>query len=951
MTRPIAPLSIRLLGPLEVAVSGRPIVVDTRKAMAVVALVAAEGRPFARDELAAMFWPDADDEAARGALRRTLSALRGAVGDGGLLIDRARVALDPDRVTVDLTEVERLETSVRLPDLERAAALARGPFLAGFALRDSPAFDDWQAARAIRVDRTVADLLDRLAEARLEVGDTLGAVEAASRRVESDPLDEPGQRRLIDLLARSGDRTGAIRQYRSLVAVFDRELGVAPLRETTELYESIRDDRRPLAEAPGGPADPAGPGRTEPETPLAVRRQVPIVGRDLELAVVVEAWRRAGTNGRVVIIEGEAGIGKTRLGEALAESVRVARGVVLTARGYPGEAGIAYGPIVELIRSGLARADGIGRLHALDATARLELSRLIDLPATLRAPGRPGPETASARVRLLDAIADSLVALSAGPAPGLVWIDDLHLADEPTRESVVYLAHRLTGRPLVLALTWRREDLSAAGLASAIDLERIPDVLVVSLDRLDRPAIAAIVRTARRESADEAFIDIVADESEGLPLYLIEALAASDPSDVPVGGGVDALLRERIGSVGQMAAQILSSASVIGRSFDLATVRHASGRADEETVDALEELIRRGLVREVADGPVGTPRYDFSHGRLRDAAYGATSLARRRLLHARTADALRLDLAGTGRDDLARYALIAIHEREAGRPGPAAEAFCDAADRAEAVFANREAVDHLQAAIALGRPDAGELHARIGELLGRLGEYPAAIAELETAAALADPAALPGLEVSLGRIHRRRGDLTTAASHLDAALAAPTLDPPNRVRALVERSMVALRAGDLATAAAMAEAARTAAEADGDRHGVGVAERLVGMVAHARGDHAVARVALERSLSLALDDPDPTAAIAAETALALAMAADGAVDEAIQTATAAIERCRRIGDRHLEAAVENHLADLLHEAGRTEVSMDHLKRAVALFAEVGERAPEPEPGIWALAAW
>jgi DNA-binding SARP family transcriptional activator/tetratricopeptide (TPR) repeat protein len=948
MTRPAPTLSVRLLGPLEVSVSGRPIVVDTRKAMAIVALVAADGRPFARDELAAMFWPDADDEAARGALRRTLSALRGAVGDTGLLIDRTRVALDPDGAAIDLAEVERLERSEQLADLERAAALARGPFLAGFALRDSPAFDDWQAARAVRVERTVADLLDRLAEARLAAGDTVGAVEAAGRRVESDPLDEPGQRRLIELLARSGDRTGAIRQYRSLVAVFDRELGVAPLRETTELYESIRDDRRPTAEAP---VEASGAGRHEAGQPPTVPRGGPMVGRDRELKVLVEAWHGVGLDGRLAVIEGEAGIGKTRLAEALAESVRGAGGVVLAARGYPGEAGIAYGPIVELIRAGLARSDGIERLHVLDATARLELSRLIDLPVPLRVPGRPGPETVSARVRLLDAIADSLAALGAGKVPGLVWIDDLHLADEPTREAVVYLARRLTGRRIVLVVAWRREDLSDAGLASAVDLERIPGVVVVSLGRLDRPAVAKIVRTARREPADEAFIDAVTEESEGLPLYLVQALAASDPSDVTIRGGVEGLLRDRIGSVGQIAAQVLSGASVIGRSFDLATVGHTSGRSDEETIEALEELIRRGLVREVPDGSAGTPRYDFSHGRLRDAAYEATSLGRRRLLHARTADALRLDLAGTGREDLARWALIALHEREAGRPGPAAEAFLDAADRAQAAFANREAIDHLRSAIALGRPDAGELHGRIGALLGRLGEYPAAIAELETAAALADPAALPGVEISLGRIHRRRGDLTTAASHLEAALAAPTLEPPTRVRALVERSMVALRAGDLATAAAAAEAARTGAQADGDRHGVGVAERLVGMVAHARGDHAAARAALERSLALASDDPDPMAAIAAETALALAMAADGAVDEAIRTATAAIERCRLIGDRHLEAAVENHLADLLHAAGRAEASMDHLKRAVALFAEVGERTSEPEPGIWALAAW
>lgn len=951
MGRTVPSLAIRLLGPLEVTVSGRPIVVDTRKAMAIVALVAAEGRSFAREELAAMFWPDADDDAARAALRRTLSALRGAVGDRGLLIDRARVSLAPERMTIDLTEVERLARSSRLADLERAAALAKGPFLAGFTVRDSPSFDDWQAARSVRVERTVADLLDRLAEARLAAGDTVGALEAARRRVDADPLDEPGQRRLIELLARSGDRTGAIRQYRSLVAVFDRELGVAPLRETTELYESIRDDRGAFDAMPDERHGPTRAIERELEAPAVGHRQVPIVGRDRELATLVDRWRRAATDGGVVLIEGEAGIGKTRLGEALVATVRSAGGAVLGARGHPGEAGIAYGPIVELIRVGLARPDGANRLQKLDTTARLELSRLTDLPAPIRVSGRPGPETASARVRLLDAIADSIAALSAGPVPGVVWIDDFHLADEPTRESVVYLAHRLTGRPLVLALAWRREDLSAAGLASAVDLERIPGAGRITLDRLDRPAIAAIVRIARGAPVDEAFIDVVADESEGLPLYVVEALAAFDPSDVRVGGGVEALLRERIGSVGQTAAQVLSSASVIGRSFDLATVRHTSGRSDEETVEALEELIRRGLVRELPDEHAGMPRYDFSHGRLRDAAYDGTSLARRRLLHARTADVLRLDLATTGRDDLASYALIAIHEREAGRLGPAAEAFCDAADRAEAAFANREAIEHLQAAIALGRPDAGALHARIGELLGRLGEYPAAIAELETAAALADQAGLPAVEISLGRIHRRRGDLATAASHLDAALAAPALDPANRVRALVERSRVALRAGDLATAAAMAEAARTAAAADGDLTGVGVAERLVGMVAHARGDHAVARAALERSLALAANDNDPTAAIAAETALALALAADGAVDAAIATAMAAVDRCRRIGDHHLEAAVENHLADLLYEAGRTEASMEHLKRAVALFAEVGERGPEPEPGIWALAAW
>ena len=941
MTRREPMLSIRLLGPLEVRVAGRPIVVDTRKALAIVALVAGEGRPFARDELAAMFWPEADDEAARGALRRTLSALRTAVGESGLVIGRTQLALDPATSSVDLAELERLAASSRLADLEAAAALARGPFLAGFALRDSPAFDDWQAARAGRVDRIVGDVLERLAVARFGGGDAGGAVEAARRRVDLDPLDEPGQRRLIELLARSGDRTGAIRQYRSLVALFDRELGVGPLRETTDVYESIREDRVG-----------ARPGTTGPSLPER-KPGLPFVGRDSELAAVLDAAGDAHPDGRIVAIEGEAGIGKTRLGEAVAGAVRKRGGVVLAGRGYPGEAGIAYGPIADLLRTGLAATDAPERLAALDPTALGEIGRLVDLPVSLRASARvvqAGGE--SARVRLLDAIADALTALVAGPVPGVVWIDDLHHADGSTRQAATFIARRLRGRPVLLLLAWRREDLSSDGLATADDLRRVPGAVVVTLDRLDRAAIAALVRVSRPTgSTDETLIDAVAADSEGLPLHVIEALVGDGPVIGDLPRGVLELLRDRIASVGETAAQVLAAAAVIGRSFDLGTLRHASGRSEEETVDAIEELLRRGIVREVPGAVGPSVRYDFAHGRMRDVAYGITSLARRRLLHRRTAEALRLDPSTVGRDDLTRFALIAGHEREAGRPAEAAEAFLEAASRAESVFANREAIDHLEASLTLGIPEAAAAHARIGELRSRLGEYPAAITALEIAAALAGLSDLPAIEIALGRVHRRRGDLVAAASHLGSALASTDLSDALRARALVERSVVALRAGDLDVAGAAAAEVREMQVRVGDPHLAGVAERLVGLVAHALGDLAGAREALERSVVLAANDPDPTASIAALTALALALSADGSVDSGVATATEAIEACRRIGDRHLEAAVENHLADVLHDAGRLDDSMAHLKRAVALFAVVGEGELERDPGIWALAAW
>jgi tetratricopeptide (TPR) repeat protein len=551
----------------------------------------------------------------------------------------------------------------------------------------------------------------------------------------------------------------------------------------------------------------------------------------------------------------------------------------------------------------------------------------------------------------LDAIARALSALAAGPRPGLVWIDDIHLADDSTREALVYLARRLEGRPLLLLLALRREDLTGNGLATADDLVRLPSAASIPLRRLDRDEVAAIVRAARPDDVDDALIDAFVADSEGLPLHVVAALDSGDPPGGAMPRGVQALLHARIGSVGEMPAQILSAASVIGRSFDLATVRAASGRSEEETVDAIEELMRRGIVREdpAAVGP--SVRYDFVHGRMRDVAYEATSLARRRLLHRRVADALRLVQSSAGRDDLARYALIAGHERHAGRPAEAAKAYLEAADRAESVFANREAIDHLESAIAFGHPDGADIHARIGELRSRLGEYPAAIAALETAAAIAPPAGLPAIEIAIGRAHRRRGDLVASASHLESALALPDVTDALRARALVERSVVALRAGELDVAGTAALETRAVAARVGDPHLAGVAERLVGLVAQSQGDLPRAADALRRSVALAADDPDPTASIAAMTALALALAAGGSVEEAVGTAAGAIEACRRIGDRHLEAAIENHIADMLHGAGRPEESMVHLKRAVTLFAEIGEGTSERDPGIWALAAW
>jgi len=933
---PTTRLDIRLLGPPEILVDGRPLAVDTRKAVAILALLAADARPFARDEIAAMLWPDSDDGAARGALRRTLSTMRAAIGDGPLLIDRSRVDLDRRLVRVDLDAVDQAARSDDRRVLAEAVALARGTFLAGFSLRDSPDFDDWRATRAVALERSVLAVMDRLSAAAEADGDLPTAIDAAARRVDLDPLDETAHARLMDLLAARGDRSAALRQYRTCVAILDRELGVPPLGTTTARYEAIRDgtDRpvRPVDDRPAGIVSP--------------RRTLPLVGRAGSLAAMVRSYEAVAADGvgRSIVLVGEAGIGKTRLAEAFLASVRARGGAVLAATSYPTEQGIAYGPIVDLLRSALAAPDEPQRLSRLDPSIRSDLARLV--PA-LDPGGNPAPPSSAlgAHARMLGAIADGLTHVVSGPAPGVLWIDDAQWLDASTKEALGFLVRRLAGRRLVLLLAWRSEDLDPEGQAFATRLTAAAGTAVVRLARLDGDDVAALVAAAGPDApVDSERLGRLVAASEGLPLYVVEALAAGDgvpPETLPT--GVGSVLRERLGRIGETAAQVLAAASVIGRTFDLGTVRYASGRTEEETVDAVEEALGRGLIREVGNG------LDFAHGALRDLSFQGISLTRRRLLHRRVAEALRRDIGRVGRDDLARIASIAFHERAAGRDAEAATAYHEAGGRAAEIHANREAIEHDEAALALGHPDVVGLYAAIGSLRTRLGDYGGAVAALESAAAVATPEELTEVEWALGRAHLRRGDLAAADHHLAAAIASST-DDRLVGQALVDRSVGRRRAGDRVAAADAAREALGTTTRSGDAAGGGAAHRMLGLLALDAGDAELAVQELTLADAAAIKDPDPTARIAALACLALAEAATGEVDRAVGHGEAAAEACRAIGDRHLEAAVENHLADLLHAAGRDEESMIHLRRAVEAFAEVGGDTADPDPGIWMLSA-
>jgi tetratricopeptide (TPR) repeat protein len=481
----------------------------------------------------------------------------------------------------------------------------------------------------------------------------------------------------------------------------------------------------------------------------------------------------------------------------------------------------------------------------------------------------------------------------------------------------------------------------------AAELARAGASTLVRLSRLDEHEVSRLVHSVEAEPPpgleQRVFI-----ETEGLPLFVAEYLAAfvqeGDLTQGALPRELHDLLEARLSGLGPIPRQLLEAAAVIGRSFEFDGVRAASGRTDEEAADGLQELVARGLVRELA---ADDPAYDFTHDKLRALVYEQIGLARRRLVHRRVADALLRTNAGSE-----RASVVAQHLRLAGDHRGAADQHRRAAEHAASVLAHKDALEHLDAALALGDPGAAELHERAGDLRTLVGDYAGALSSYEAAAADQEGGALAATEQKLAGVHHRRGEWERAERRFAVALEAlGDEDPGLRSRVLADLSLTLHRAGESERAGAIAAEARELAESAGDERAQAQAHNLLGVLERNAGRHAAARRELERSLALAERMADGSARTAALNNLALVARDAGELERAVALTEEALALCAAEGDRHREAALENNLADLHHAAGHDDDAMVHLKRAVAIFTDVGADEATRLPEIWKLVSW
>lgn len=947
----VAQLEIKLLGSPEIHVDGAGLQVDTRKAIALLAFLTVEGGSHQREELAGFLWPEYDRDSARGALRRTLSNLRRALGGRFLTVDRDAIALETEGVFADVLDFKRLAETVEGHDhldsgpcpsceshLRQAHSLYRGDFMRGFALRDSAEFEEWHLFQAEAFRRLHASILERLAREFAAVGRSDAAIAYAGLRLALDPLHEPAHRLLMSLYASTGRRPEAVRQYRECVAVLDRELGVTPLAETTELYQAIREGRVPLRIQSEEPVEMPAPA----ETP-------PLVGRREELS---QLHKRYGNleGAQFAAIEGETGVGKSRFAAEFLTGVRSSGGVTLTARCYEEERNLAYAPIIGALQGALLQGgdllDRLPRAHIREV-ARL-LPDLVDVASTDR-PGDPG-----AQGRFMASIAHVLSEACSGPAPGVLFVDDLQWADSASLDLLAWMLRRARGSSLLVLAAYRDED----AIVTQRLRRRFPALAVIRLSRLTPGHVLEMVSAAGHETglSHEELGARLYEETEGLPLFLVEYLASFATSRAVHGRlewpeGIRDLLRSRVSGAGEVARQLLAAAAVAGRSFDFDIVREASGRTNEEAVPAVEELIAQGLIFETGDRRHQSPSYDFSHEKIRAFVYEETGLARRRLLHSRTADALiRAKHPSVGEER--QWLAIADHCRLAGRDEDAANFYALEGEHSRSVFANAEAMVHFRSALGAGHRDPALIHEAIGDLQTLMGEYGSAVVSYETAAALRGSDDAPRVEHKLGRVHHRRGDWESAISHYRAALGhfAQNGDIASKSRVLSDLGLSTHHAGDTAEASELGRQALSHAETSGDDGSLAQANNVLGILTASRGEFDAALTYLERSLALAEETRDHEAHVAALNNIALTYKSAGQLEPALQLTRESLRLCELQGDRHREAALHNNIADLLQALGRPDDAMAHLKLAVAIFAEVGEPG-EMEPAIWKLVEW
>jgi len=768
-------LKLSLFGPFQAQLHSQPIThFESGKVRALLAYLAAEaGRTHRRETLAGLLWPDRPDQAAHTNLRHALSSLRRSIGDQQadppyLRIDPGTIRFNPDSdFWLDAAEFDKLTAGSQSPAatnlqvierLQNAVALYHGDFLEGFSLRDSSPFEEWILIQREHYRQATVQALSILAGFYEQGGDWDLAHIYARRLVELDPLDEAGHRQIIRLLALSGQRSAALRQFETCRRILAEELAVEPAQETLRLYERIKAGEALQAERWKVPPRPA------PDQLF-----VPFVAREQEFALLNHHLDSAlAGDGRLVFITGEAGSGKTALAWEFARramSRDTSQGATLLAaagncNAFSGQ-GDPYLPFREILET---LTGDIEARRASGAILPEHARRLWDaFPDAIQALVEAGPDLVGLflpadplvlrastftpggtawQTRLTELVQRHRREVSPSPVeqmslfeqvttllhnlasrhPLLLFLDDLQWADSGSISLLFHLARRLAGSRILIVGAYRPDDLARDihgdrhSLETVVnELERHFGEIRVNLAQAEtRKFVDAYINTEPNR-LDFGFREMLYQHTEGNALFTVELLRGmTERGDLVqdesghwiesanldwelLPSRVEAVIAERIGRLSQECQSLLATASVEGEEFTAEVVARLQGVAEMDIIHCLGGPLKsqHGMVRAQELQRVGRRRR--SRYRFQHALFQKYLYN-----HLDPAERSRLHEAiGEALEklyaDLAPELAVQLawHFEEAGLPERAVDYLLQAGNRAVQLSAHTEAIRHF----------------------------------------------------------------------------------------------------------------------------------------------------------------------------------------------------------------------------------------------------------------
>ena len=751
-------MEFRILGPLEVLDEELTLDVAGPKQRALLAvLLLNANQVVSKDGLIDSLWGDEPPSTASKAIQVYVSQLRRVLGKRRLETKAPGYLLRVRDDELDLYRFEMLREQAKDADektasalLQEALALWRGPPLGEFA------YDGFAGLEIARLEELRLICLEERIEADLALGRHAELVAEVEGLVAEHPLRERLRAQLMLALYRSGRQAEALEVYQDGRRVLVGELGIQPGKSLRELEQAILQQ------------DPSVDlGRAEVELPQPADEAKGIfVGREPELAELSACLEAAiAGHGRLVLLVGEPGIGKSRLAEELTAQARIRGARVLVGRCWEAGGAPAYWPWVQSLRT-YVEESAPEALRAQLGPGAADVAQIVpELRERLPDLAEPVLEGEGARFRLFD-YAARFLKNAASARPLVLVLDDLHAADEPSLLLLRFLAGELAGSRILVVGTYRDVDPTIRDplAATLAELAREKVTRRIELSGLTEADVGHYMELNVSAAPPAELVTTIYTETEGNPLFVGEVVRLLAPEgqlsdvDVPflwtlgIPQGVREVIGRRLRRLSEDCKDVLVLASVLGRDFALDALERLSEVGANELLELLDEAVAERLLTSV---PSAHGRLRFAHALIRETLYDQLTTPRRVQLHRRAGQALESLYAEDPEPQLAELAHHFFEAAPGGDVDKALEYAQRAAARALKLLAYEEAARLYEFALqALELKQSAdpvlrcELLLSLGDALARAGSTPEA---KETLLAAADLARTAGLREHLGR--------------------------------------------------------------------------------------------------------------------------------------------------------------------------------------------------------